>query len=337
MAESRFIKTVINGGYDRTEVNKKMEYLYNEVYDLRNQQRENKLLLEDYKKGTPEEKAFENVLNTEKAKLTEMQVKNEAANTKIKTLTDENKQLSDDIAQLRKEIEDLTAQLGEANDKIKALEAGSDPMAISQVFVEAQKSSNLLKASAQAEADKIKKDSDELAESIITDANNTASKIIYDAEKTAAVTIADAQNKSNEMDAASNNLKAAALSEVNDLLERLLNLKSAVDDFNTKGVPALSSSEKLLKDTKKTLESGGVPVFKEPKKVEPDLPDIPEIKDIKPAKAKKKLDLNGLDELAQLADNFFKGDKAGDGAAADSKSLESDLDALTKQAEALNS
>ena len=37
MAESRFIKTVINGGYDRTEVNKKMEYLYNEVYDLRNQ------------------------------------------------------------------------------------------------------------------------------------------------------------------------------------------------------------------------------------------------------------------------------------------------------------
>lgn len=335
MAESRFIKTVINGGYDRTEVNKKMEYLYNEVYDLRNQQRENKLLLEDYKKGTPEEKAFENVLNTEKAKLTEMQVKNEAANTKIKNLTDENKQLSDDIAQLRKEIEELTAQLGEANDKIKALEAGSDPMAISQVFVEAQKSSNLLKSSAQAEADKIKKESDELAESIITDANNTASKIIYDAEKTAAVTIADAQNKSNEMDAASNNLKVAALSEVNDLLERLLNLKSAVDDFNTKGVPALSSSEKLLKDTKKTLENGGVPVFKEPKKVEPDLPDIPEIKDIKPAKAKKKLDLNGLDELAQLADNFFKGDK--DGAAAGSKSMESDLDALTKQAEALNS
>ena len=95
MAETRFIRTVTFGGYDKSEVDKKLEYLYTQVYDLKNELRETKLTLKEYEKGTEQEKAAESVLAGERAKLTQVQVQNETMTDKLKSAEEDNKAKAD--------------------------------------------------------------------------------------------------------------------------------------------------------------------------------------------------------------------------------------------------
>ena len=77
MAETKFIKISATGGYDKADVDKRLDFLYNLVYDLKNELRESKLLLKNYQDGSDSEKNFENVLSVERAQITQVQVKNE--------------------------------------------------------------------------------------------------------------------------------------------------------------------------------------------------------------------------------------------------------------------
>ena len=67
-------------------------------------------------------------------------------------------------------------------------------MKLSKVFIEAQKSADMVRAEADKQAEELKADSQKLSDNIITEANNKAAKIVYAAEKQAAEIEAKAYN-----------------------------------------------------------------------------------------------------------------------------------------------
>ena len=62
MAETRFIRTVVFGGYDKGDVDKKLDYIYNLFFDNKNKLRETKLLLDKIRGGADEKDALDSVL-----------------------------------------------------------------------------------------------------------------------------------------------------------------------------------------------------------------------------------------------------------------------------------
>ncbi len=311
MGESRFIRTVAFGGYDKLEVVRRLEYLNSQVYDLRNELRETKLLLESYKKGTDIEKAHEAVLAAERTKLTQLQVQNDTLNTKLKASDDENRGHTDEIKEMKGVIADLNEQLKNANAKVAALEAQNEAMALSNVFIEAQKSASMLESAAKAKADEIEERSRKTAEGTVSDANAEAAQIIYEAERTAAETIAEARNKAEEMETASNNLKSVALNEVYIMREQVSSLLGVLEGFRDDGIGRLNSASQLLDKTENTLKEGGVPVFRQPDSYVPELPDPPislydKMRNDSQSEEEKQRKKNELDKLKQMAASIGK-------------------------------
>lgn len=330
MAETRFIKTVPFGGYDRTDVDKRLEGLYTQVSELKNELRETKLSLEKFKKGTEEEKTHEYVLSVERAKLTEVQVKNEAMSEKLKTAEDDNKNKDKEIEELKKSLAEMKEALDDANAELSALKSGSDAAALGVVFVEAQKSRSMLLDSAKKEAADLEADSKKLAENIITDADNKAAKILYEAEKQAAEIHADALNKSEEMKSASGNMKTTLLEDISKIGVEVSKLRKVLEEFETSGFRMIEESEDMLKSAESELKRDGVPVFRIPEHYEPELPKIPEYKPTDFSRASDAASEKKNSELDALAKQAaaLGGDKK--------KSGGSDLDALAKQAAALS-
>lgn len=275
MAESRFIRTVVFGGYDKSDVDKKFEFLYSQYYDMKNSLREAKLMLNKYKEGASEEALMESVLANERAKLTEFQVKNETMSENLKSLDDDNRAKD-------KQISELTDKLTAAEEKIKELEgklaaaSGSDASMLGVVFAEAQKSANMIITTAQKQASDLEADSNKLAENTVTDANNKAKKIIFDAESEAAMITANAENMAASMEVASGNMKAAMLADVTKVGNEMTKLRKLLEEFQKNGMGVLENSEKVLGEAKAELTAGGVPVFREPSKIEPVMPSAPE-------------------------------------------------------------
>ena len=303
MSESHFVKTVAFGGYEKTEVMHKFEYLYSQFFDLKNELRETKLLLDAYKKNTDESKAFENLLSGEKAKLTQIQVQNETLSIKLKATEDENKRLTGEIEALNAKITELNDIINENNVQLAAFQSDNDSTALGKVFIEAQKSVDMLVGSAKDKAAQLDADAKKAAENTITEANDTASMIIYQAETEAAKTIANAQNKANEMDVASNNLKAVMLSEVNKMSSEIAALRSVYEEFLKSGNVKIAESESILNYAQQTLTNGGVPQFQQPEHIEPDLPEKPlssaERQRAEEEKEKKKQELEKLQMMAK--------------------------------------
>ncbi len=340
MAESRFIKTVTFGGYDKNDVDKKLEYLYTQVYELKNELRVTKLSLDELRKGTDEEKAHESILAAERAKLTQVQVQNETLSEKYKAADDENKQKDNTIAALKAELDAFKTAKEEVEGQLKALSAGSDAAALSTVFIEAQKSANLLEETAKKKAAELEEDAKKLAEDTIDEANNKAMKIVFEAETRAAEIDAEAKNRSEEMDAASDNLRANLLADVERFSAEVEKLRDVFDTFRKEGIEKLDESEKLLRSADKTLKAGGVPTFRDPKKFDPEYPEAPEYKKINAvyasdeseAEKKKKEELEKLAAMAASLD-----DGSAPAQTAEVKPAGGiDLAALAAQAEALD-
>lgn len=309
MAESRFIKTVAFGGYDKSDVDNKLNYLYTQVYDLKNELRVAKLMNAKLRDGADEETAEKSVLANESIKLTELQVKNQALNEKLKTAESDNKAKEDELVTLRARVKELEEQLSETSTKLAAASGGEESAMFGVVFAEAQKSANMIVATAKQNADNLEADAKKLAENMVADANNKASKIVYEAEKNAAQIEADAKNDAANMSAASENMKAVMLGDVTKLGDEIARLKSVLVEFEKNSIESIEQTEKLITDTKTELTAGGVPVFKEPELVEAELPEEPEYDEIDDsyltgAKPKKKN--KALDKLKALADSIGK-------------------------------
>ena len=275
MAETRFIKTVVFGGYDKADVDKRFEFLYSQYYDMKNALREAKLMLNKYKEGSDAEAVHESVLANERAKLSEFQVKNETLTEKLKATDDDNKKKEAEIAALKEKLEQTEAELKDTKSKLQAASGSGDATMLTTVFTEAQKSANMIIETAQKQASEMDADSKKLAENMVADANNKAAKIIFDAETQSAKLIADAENMSNSMQVASGNMKATMLTDMENISSEIERLRTLLDEFGKTGTKILDDSSKLLDESKKELTAGGVPTFKEPVIREPKLPEAP--------------------------------------------------------------
>jgi len=322
MSESRFLKTVLFGGYERAGVEKRFEYLTSQLFSLKNELRENKLLLAELRKGTDAETAAEGILAGERAKLTQVQVQHEAVSKRIKVLEEDLRARDQEIEDLKAEITALKEELAEKNQKLIALGSENDAAALSAVFIEAQKSANLLIENAKKEAADLDANSRKLADNIVADANNSAKKIIYDAEVQSAETLADAENKSAQMEAASDNLRASVLTNVETLNAQVISLQSMLEQFQNTGITSLNESAKVLADAESKLKAGGVPVFHVPVQVMPEFPEEPEYEtvnheyngsagspDSEARREAKQHDAEELAKLRQMAESIGGGKK----------------------------
>ncbi len=272
MAETRFIKTVEFGGYDRNEVIKRLEFLNGQVFDLKNELRETKLIMEEYKKGSDEEKAHETVLAHEKVKLTSLQVQNETNSAKLKAAEEDKAKLAEELAALKESHAAAVKELEDVKSKLSAYESDDEAAALSQVFIAAQQSANALVGNANKEAEDKKAAAEALVKEMLEDANHTAAEIIYEAEKKAAETDAETKNSAEKMKVANNNLRASMLTDVEELSKQMAALNEALAAITERSTEA----EKLLKETESKLTEGGIPEFKVPELVEADLPEAPE-------------------------------------------------------------
>lgn len=348
MAEARFIKTVTFGGYEKTSVIQKLEHLNTQVHDLSNKLTESRALLDAYKKGTDEEKAHETILSAERARLTQAQVQNDTLTTKLKASEEENRNYVLEIKNLRKTLAELQDTLKDTETKLRALQTENEAVALSNVFIEAQKSSKMLEESSKEKCAALEENAKKLAVSIVEEANSDAEQIIFEANKSAKTIIADAQNKAEQMGAASNNLRAAVLNDVNALKDEINTMQNILSSFHHGGMERLNQTERLLAKTRQTLTEGGVPVFREPKRYEPELPAPPQPLSQKRREAasdseEKHKKQQELDKLMQMANALgSKQQPKSDAGSEDTKPSEPekksggiDLAALTAKANAI--
>lgn len=314
MAETRFIRTVAFGGYDKSDVDKRLEAMYSKVHDLKNELTETKAVLKKFEEGSDAAKSYESVLAVERAKITQLQVKNDNLSEKIKTVRDSIKIKEDENTSLREKNAALEAEIEDLKLSLMTIQVGEDAAALGTVFVEAQKSKEMVLKSAQNEADNIKAMSEKSAEDTIADANNKAKEIIYEAEKKAAEITADALNNSEEMKTASNNLKAVLASDIFKISEYFSKLKDVLHDFEANSSAAIEQSQELLKDAEKEVNKDGIPVFRLPERIEPAYPEKPDIKPVfeSEQEVKEKKRNTELDKLQAMAEAIGRSEKKSD-------------------------
>ena len=280
MAETRFIRTVVFGGYDKGDVDKKLDYIYNLFFDSKNRLREAKLLLDKMKEGASEQDALDSVLSAERAKLTEIQAKNENLIEKSRSLADELSRKEQELQALKDKLAETEKQLTEAQAKLASEGGANSGAMLNVVFQQAQTSANLILSTAQQQATDLENDSKKLAENTVTDANNKAKIIIYDAESKAAEITAAAEEKAAAIDVASGNIKATVLNDVEKMSIELAKFKAIFEKFEANGTDMITQSQELLNGAVVTLTTGGIPVFREPAGFEMEMSERPELDDI---------------------------------------------------------
>lgn len=276
MEQSAFIKTTAFGGYDKTDVDNALELLYSKVFSLENELRKERALLAGYQQGKDENAVSEEVLAEDKKLLAEAQGKCKALEEKVERLNAE-------ISLKDNAIDDLTAKLNSASEALenanRSLElAGlNNSEALSKVFIEAQKSADMLVNDSRKQAEDLKADSLKLTENMVIEANNKAAVIVYNAEKKAAETEACSRSAVEELKAASTNLKASMLSDIQNIGGIILTIKELLNSLETSGSELISRSEEVLKGAQDTLTAGGIPEFTRPEAVVAAVPEAPQL------------------------------------------------------------
>ncbi|MCM1133645.1 MAG: DivIVA domain-containing protein [Ruminococcus flavefaciens] len=320
MAETKFIRATAFGGYNKADVDKRLDFLYNMVYDLKNELRESKLLLKKYQEGSEAEKNFETVLATERAMITQVQVKNENLSEKNKCIKEEARLKEIENAELRETVKTLQSKLADAELTVNAMKSQNSAETLGVIFVEAQKSRELIISSAKEEAKTCEESTRRFVEEFVTDTNNQASKIIYTAERQAAEIVAEARNQAEQIRVSSNNMKSVMYTEMLGISSKILEIKETISEFGNYTVAKLLNAENIIESADETLKSGGIPVFETAQEIKPDYPEEPVYLKPKPAPApeKKRAELDKLQAMAEAIGG-------------------ADSDDLTKQAEAQNS
>ncbi|MBR5372158.1 MAG: hypothetical protein IK130_08080 [Oscillospiraceae bacterium] len=275
MSETRFMQTVLFGGYERSAVEKRFERMLTQISDLKNELRETKLLYTELSNGEEAAAAAEKILAEERIKLTQAQVQAEKATKKLKATEEDLAARESEIAELKEKLAAQEEELREKTARLLGYESGSDSAALSQVFVAAQQSATQLIQNAKKEAADLEAKSQKLADNVVTEANNSAKQIIYEAEVQAAETVVNAENRLNQMETADANLRASLLADVESISERLAAMQAAFQSFQESGIATLTQSAEMLDTTKQELTAGGIPVFREPVQIGLRLPAEP--------------------------------------------------------------
>lgn len=339
MAETKFLKTVTFGGYDKEDVEKRISFLCSRISELENELRETKFSLEKYKSGTNAEKIHESVLAEERKRLTECQTENKSMCENIQFLKTDNEEKEKEITNLKYSVAELEQNLSDADMKLSSMSEKDDAAVFGAVFAAAKKSASAIIDEAKKKADELDVNSKKLAENIVAEANNKAAEIVYEAETYAAEMTTEVHNESEQLKHASDNMKSLILEDVIKISAEMSKMKEIFE-----------KSEKILSDTRNTIEKDGVPVFCVPKTLKPELPEKPvyektdysyneKVSENKSDEYDEYDDVPDFDELEEV-DIFGDDDDDFDlsGLARPTRNTASnkggiDLDALTRQAE----
>lgn len=262
MNETRFIKTVTFGGYDKTDTEEHIKNLYTRISALETELGTTRLLLGNAENNT--------VIAELREKLAESQAENEKLSFSLQTVKAEKQALENEIKNLKYSVSELEHNLSDADMKILSMSQKDDTAVFGAVFASAKKSAEEIIEKARKKAENLKSDSEKLAGNIIAEANNQASEIIYDAELYATEMTAEIEEEN--LSAIPENIRAVILSEVNTLSECMDNFRKSFTEFLSTGNRILEESGNILTETKKTVTKGGVPVFRN---IEVDLPEKP--------------------------------------------------------------
>ena len=268
-----FLKTVNFGGFDKKDVLAYVDQLNTKIYTLENELEEKKALLENSGGNMEDKEKYEQLLASDKAKITELQTSNDSLKNQLKNCEDESAEKDKEIEELKKKLADLENELVEAKNKAAAASsAENSAMDLTNVFVEAQRTASTIVTQAKENARKMDEDAKKLANQVVDDANSKASTIVKSA---------DAEDRSAEMRTAADNMKAVVLSEIADIESNVTQLKGILDSLTKDSLAKVNETADLLTKTQDTLKKNGIPQFTAPKSVKTAAP----VNNAKPAPA----------------------------------------------------
>lgn len=283
MAENGFLKTVNFGGFDKKDVLAYVDQLNTKIYTLENELEEKKALLENNGGNMEDKEKYEKLLESDKAKITELQTSNESLKNQLSNAEAEAAEKDKEIAELKKKIGDMENELIEAkNAAAAASPAESSAMDLTNVFMEAQRTATTIVTTAKENARKMDEDAKKLANQVVDDANSKAStivktadekatKILTDAEDKSSKMMSDAEGKTTEMRRAADNMKAVVLAEIGEIEGQVNSIKEMLDMISKQSlsdsIAKINETAGLLTKTQDTLKKDGIPEFTPPKGV----------------------------------------------------------------------
>lgn len=283
MAENGFLKTVNFGGFDKKDVLAYVDQLNTKIYTLENELEEKKALLENSGGNMEDKEKYEKLLESDKAKITELQTSNESLKNQLSNAEAEAADKDKEIAELKKKISDMENELIEAkNAAAAASPAESSAMDLTNVFMEAQRTATTIVTTAKENARKMDEDAKKLANQVVDDANSKAStivktadekatKILTDAEDKSSKMMSDAEGKTTEMRRAADNMKAVVLAEIGEIEGQVNSIKEMLDMISkqslSESIAKINETAGLLTKTQDTLKKDGIPEFTPPKGV----------------------------------------------------------------------
>lgn len=294
MAENGFLKTVNFGGFDKKDVLAYVDQLNTKIYTLENELEEKKALLENSGGNMEDKEKYEKLLESDKAKITELQTSNESLKNQLSNAEAEAAEKDKEIAELKKKIGDMENELIEAkNAAAAASSAESSAMDLTNVFMEAQRTATTIVTTAKENARKMDEDAKKLANQVVDDANSKAStivktadekaaKILTDAEDKSSKMMSDAEGKTTEMRRAADNMKAVVLAEIGEIEGQVNSIKEMLDMISKQSlsdsIAKINETAGLLTKTQDTLKKDGIPEFTPPKGVKMAAAPAPAVK-----------------------------------------------------------
>lgn len=294
MAENGFLKTVNFGGFDKKDVLAYVDQLNTKIYTLENELEEKKALLENSGGNMEDKEKYEKLLESDKAKITELQTNNESLKNQLSNAEAEAAEKDKEIAELKKKIGDMENELIEAkNAAAAASPAESSAMDLTNVFMEAQRTATTIVTTAKENARKMDEDAKKLANQVVDDANSKAStivktadekatKILTDAEDKSSKMMSDAEGKTTEMRRAADNMKAVVLAEIGEIEGQVKSIKEMLDMISKQSlsdsIAKINETAGLLTKTQDTLKKDGIPEFTPPKGVKMAAAPAPAVK-----------------------------------------------------------
>ncbi len=253
MADILYIKAAAFGGYDKADVDKRLEALYTLIYNLKNEVRESKQILKKYEEGFSQDKAYENAIAVERAQLTQLQVKNETLAEKNKARYDELKAKEQENAKLLEEITQLKEEVEELRLKQVALK-NNDTEDLGIIFIEAKKSRDLIVNNAKQEAAACMEQAKKFSVDLIEETNTKIKKLIENAEKKASDTLNEAELKKKSILDEETSLKKNFLEKLEAFNSEINNIKNSVDTFTAASTDFISSSKTLIDTTERKIK-----------------------------------------------------------------------------------
>lgn len=272
MNETKFIKTVTFGGYDKADTDEHIKALYFKIATLESELKIAENSLKKYKKGTDPKLINDALISEIRAEFAECKAENKSLTEKLKSAIAENKKQENEINTLKYSVAELEHNLSDADMKLLSMSQKDDTAVFGAVFASAKKSASEIIENAQKKASDIAEDSKKLAENIVAEANNKAADIVYEAEVYAAEMTAEVSDE--KMEAVAGNIKALLLEDVNSLSGYMEKFRKSFTELLSAGNNILEKSGNMLSETRNTLIQGGMPVFQNIE-IEADLPEKP--------------------------------------------------------------